>query len=307
MIQEDKSMGKQKRILVAGGGPVGSTAAWLLTEAGIPVTLLEAESGVQIDYRASTFHPPTLDLLEASGITGALLDRGLKCPTWQIRDRREGRVAEFDLAALEHDTRYPFRLQCEQFKLVEWLYDQLGNAENAEIRFHHRVSAVVQTGDGVTLTCETPDGPVEVSGDWLIAADGGRSDVRKLLEIDFPGYTHPEHFLVAGTQYDFRAHMPDICSVNYTADPVEWFLLLEIPDMWRVVLPVETSVEADDAITDAYLQNALQNLLPAKPTIRFSSGPFIVSPSVLLQLTETAAPFWPAMPPTSTILWAAWG
>ena len=66
-----------KRVLVAGGGPVGSTAAWLLARQGVPVTLVEAEEGVQIDYRASTFHPPTLDLLEESGITQALLDRGL--------------------------------------------------------------------------------------------------------------------------------------------------------------------------------------------------------------------------------------
>ena len=250
----------EKRVLVAGGGPVGSTAAWLLTLRGVPVTLVETEEGVQIDYRASTFHPPTLDLLEESGITQALLDRGLKCPTWQFRDRREGRVAEFDLSLLKDDTRYPYRLQCEQFKLVEWLYGKL--ADSAELLFRHTVTGVRQTGERVILDCQTPDGDAEISGDWLIAADGGRSAIRRALGIGFDGYTHPEHFLVAGTQYDFRAHMPDICSVNYTADPVEWYLLLEIPDMWRVVVPVDASVEADDAVTDTYLQNALQNLLP---------------------------------------------
>ena len=249
-----------KRVLVAGGGPVGSTAAWLLARQGVPVTLVEAEEGVQIDYRASTFHPPTLDLLEESGITRALLDRGLKCPTWQFRDRQEGRVAEFDLDLLKNDTRHPYRLQCEQFKLVDWLYGRL--AGSAELLFRHRVTGVRQTGERVTLDCRTPDGDVEISGDWLIAADGGRSTIRRALGIAFDGYTHPEHFLVAGTQYDFRAHMPDICSVNYTADPVEWYLLLEIPDMWRIVVPVDASVEADDAVTDTYLQNALQNLLP---------------------------------------------
>ena len=249
-----------KRVLVAGGGPVGSTAAWLLARQGVPVTLVEAEEGVQIDYRASTFHPPTLDLLEESGITQALLDRGLKCPTWQFRDRQEGRVAEFDLDLLKNDTRHPYRLQCEQFKLVEWLYGRL--ADSAELLFRHEVTGVRQTGERVILDCRTPDGDAEISGDWLIAADGGRSTIRRELGIAFDGYTHPEHFLVAGTQYDFRAHMPDICSVNYTADPVEWYLLLEIPDMWRIVVPVDASVEADDAVTDTYLQNALQNLLP---------------------------------------------
>ena len=255
-------MAKNDRVLIAGGGPVGAAAAWLLTLKGIPVTVVEAADGVQIDYRASTFHPPTLDLLEETGITQALLDRGLKCPTWQFRDRRAGRVAEFDLSALRNDTAYPFRLRSEQFKLVEWLYRKLEEADSAEILFGHEVTGLRQTDDDVALTCDTPDGPVEIAGKWLIAADGGRSAVRKLLDIGFDGYTHPEHFIVAGTEYDFRAHMPDICSVNYTADPEEWYVLLEIPDMWRVIMPVDPSVNDDDAITDTYIQKALQNLLP---------------------------------------------
>ena len=159
-------------------------------------------------------------------------------------------------------TRFPFRLQCEQFKLVDWLYGRLDATDSAQILFRHKVTDMRQDDHGVTVTCDTEDGQVELSGDWLIAADGGRSEIRKILDIPFEGFTHPEHFLVAGTVYDFRARMPDICSVNYTADPVEWFLLLEIPDMWRIVLPVETTVSAEDAITDHYLQNALQNLLP---------------------------------------------
>jgi 3-(3-hydroxy-phenyl)propionate hydroxylase len=251
-----------ERILIAGGGPVGSAAAYLLARRGIPVTVIEAEEGVQLDYRASTFHPPTLDLLEGTGITEALVERGLKCPTWQFRDRQQGRIAEFDLSVLEKDTNYPYRLQCEQFKLVDYLYGRLDEIDCSEVVFRHRVTGLTQTDDGVTVTCEGPDGPAEFTGKWLIAADGGRSTVRKELGIGFDGYTHPEHFIVAGTEYDFRARMPDICSVNYTADPVEWYLLLEIPDMWRVIMPVDTSVQADDAITDTYLQNALQNLLP---------------------------------------------
>jgi 3-(3-hydroxy-phenyl)propionate hydroxylase len=58
--------------------------------------------------------------------------------------------------------------------------------------------------------------------------------------------------------------MPDICSVNYTADPDEWYLLLQIPDMWRIVLPVDASREPDEAVQEASIQHSLQNLLPRR-------------------------------------------
>lgn len=256
-------MAKHDRVVVVGAGPVGSLAAFLLARAGIPVTLLEAEAALVIDYRASTIHPPTLDLLDECGVSAALVQMGLIAPVMQYRDRRDGKIAEFDLTQLKNDTRHPYRLQCEQFKLVGWLYEQFAKMPNVELLLSHRVTALTQDDDGVRVTAETATGESKAfDADYVIAADGGRSAVRKLTQIDFPGFTHREHFLVAGTTFDFKSAMPDICSVNYTADPDEWYLLLEIPDMWRVILPVGSEVEAEDARSEAFIQSALNNLLP---------------------------------------------
>jgi 3-(3-hydroxy-phenyl)propionate hydroxylase len=252
------------RIIVAGGGPVGAVATLLLARAGIPVTMIERASDVVLDYRASTFHPPTLDLLEESGITAALVEMGLVCPTVQIRDREIGKVAEFDVTRLKNETRHPYRLQCEQFKLVGWVYKALAKIPSVDLRFGHEVTALRQSDDEVAAEAVRVEGGerVTVRGDLLIGCDGGRSTVRKLMEIPFPGLTYPEHFLIAGTRFDFRAHMPDIASVNYTADPVRWFMLLQIPDMWRILVPVAPEVEPDDAISDESLQSSLQSILP---------------------------------------------
>ena len=152
---------------------MGATAAWLLARAGLPVTVLEKEPGVVIDYRASTIHPPTLDLLEECGAADAMIEMGLICPVWQFRDRERGRIAEFDLSVLAGDTRHPYRLQCEQFKLVGWLYDRLNETDGAALLFRHEVTGVAQDEDGVTVTCRTPDGETRHRGAWLIAADGG--------------------------------------------------------------------------------------------------------------------------------------
>jgi 3-(3-hydroxy-phenyl)propionate hydroxylase len=250
------------RVIVAGGGPVGAVATLLLARSGVPVTLIERETGPVLDYRASTFHPPTLDLLEPSGVTAALVDMGLACPTMQIRDRQRGCVAEFDMAQLSNDTRHPYRLQCEQFKLVAWAYDQFATIPGLDLRFGHEAIGVREDDDGVTVTAVHHGAQVEILGDVLIACDGGRSTVRKQIDMPFPGFTYPEYFLVAGTRFDFRGHMPDICSVNYTADPIAWFLLLQIPDMWRVILPADPDLSPDDAVSETSLQSSLQTILP---------------------------------------------
>ena len=113
MAQDDQ------HVLIVGAGPVGLVAAISLLQHGIPVTVLEASSDLAVDLRASTFHPPTLDYLDRLDLTDGLIERGIKCPLWQFRDRKEGEIATFDLGLLKDETAHPYRLQCEQWKLIE--------------------------------------------------------------------------------------------------------------------------------------------------------------------------------------------
>jgi 3-(3-hydroxy-phenyl)propionate hydroxylase len=99
---------------------------------------------------------------------------------------------------------------------------------------------------------------------YAIVADGARSVCREALQVAFSGYTHPEQFLVAGTRYDFKGVMKNIQSVNYTSDPEEWFLLLEIPDVWRIVVPVPETIAANEARSAGHIQQCLQNICPSE-------------------------------------------
>src|SRR4030081_1367133 len=120
--------------------------------------------------------------------------------------------------------------------------------------------AIHQTDDEVVVEAEHQGERVVVRGDIVIGCDGGGSTVRKLMDIPFPGFTYPEHFLIARTTFHFRPHMPDIASVNYWADPVRWFMLLQIPDMGRILLPVTPEVAPDDGVSEQGLQSRLQSV-----------------------------------------------
>ena len=94
-------------IVIVGAGPVGLTLAYGLSRHGIAVTVIESELSVSRQLRASTFHPPTLDMLEAWGITEVLIENGRITPTWQIRLHETGEHVTFDLSVLANGTAHP--------------------------------------------------------------------------------------------------------------------------------------------------------------------------------------------------------
>ena len=236
-------------VLIVGAGPVGLAAALSLAHQGVSVKVIEAEPRLTEDHRAGSFHPPTLEMLAPFGVTDAMHRIGIKVPRWQIRDRREGVVVEWDLGLIADLTPYPYRFHLEQYKLTPILLEKLAAFPHASVEFGVRFEGAVQDQSGVLVNNN-------IETRWLIGCDGGRSAVRKVMGTEFEGFTWPERFLVVGTLADFAAQ--GFTSNAYVADPKEWAAVFHMPGLWRLAFPVHPDEDEADVLAHAAVEARMQ-------------------------------------------------
>ena len=263
-------------VVIAGAGPTGLMCALALRRQGVPVILLESEPALTHDLRAGTFHPPTLEMMAPYGITARMHETGLRVRHWQIRDLRGEFVAQFDLGLIADVTPYPYRLHLEQHRLTPIQLDILSRDSGADVRFGRQVRGFVQHADRVDVEVAA-DGETEIiAATWLIGADGGRSTVRKILDVEFEGFTWPEQFVVASTHYDFARH--GFAMNSYISDPVNWAAVFKMPDqgssgIWRAAFPGDPALSDEALLAPEAIERAMQTIVarPEPYAIRYKS------------------------------------
>jgi 3-(3-hydroxy-phenyl)propionate hydroxylase len=257
---------KQVAVLICGAGPVGLVAGLRLANAGIETMVIDKEAQVSNDFRASTFHPPTLEMLDELGLTAGLIAEGLISPTWQIRQHESNDKALFDLGVLQSDTRYPFRLQCEQRVLTRLADAKAHSTPNLGVQYGSELTHLAQDAQGVTATLQTANGVEQIRARYLIAADGSRSICRKLTGMTFTGETYPETTILATTTFQFEEVLPELSNVNYVWCKEGTFSLLKLPSIWRCSLYADPDETVEQALEPDAIERKLQRIFPqSKP------------------------------------------
>ncbi len=225
-------------VIVVGAGPVGLTLAYGLGRSGVPVTVIDSEPAISRQLRASTFHPPTLDMLAPWGITQELIAHGRITPTWQIRLHETGEHVTFDLSVLKDDTAHPYRLQCEQAVLSQALESRLLQQPSARLRRGATVVDVGQNDRGAWVDVRTGDATASerIEAAYVVGCDGAHSLVRKAIGSSFEGSTYPDTTLLVTTPFNFGGLWPDLAGVNYVWQDEGTYSLLHLPHLWRVSL-----------------------------------------------------------------------
>jgi 3-(3-hydroxy-phenyl)propionate hydroxylase len=233
-------------VVVVGAGPVGLSVAIDLAQRGqCGVVLLDDTDRIGEGSRAICFSKRSLEYWDRIGVAKRMTDKGV---VWSVGKIFHGadQLYQFNLLP-EQGHKMPAFINLQQFYAEAYLVERAAQLPEIDLRWRNKVTGLEQRNDHVVLTIETPDGPYKLAARYVVACDGARSSLRRLVGADFKGQVFEDQFLIA--------------DVKMTAEfPTErwfWFdppfhagrsaLLHRQPDdIWRIDL--QLSPDADPAV-----------------------------------------------------------
>jgi 2-polyprenyl-6-methoxyphenol hydroxylase-like FAD-dependent oxidoreductase len=249
-------------VIVVGGGPVGLISALGLAQAGVRVSVIEAESQISNSPRAAVYFWSVLGGLERLGILEEAEGAGVRKQDYTYLVRRSGERIAYSMEILKGHTPRPYNLHLGQHRLAEIALRRLNALSNATVRFDSRLQGLEQDADGVTLSVVTGRETEELRTGWVIGADGAGSTVRRLLGLSFDGMTWAERFVATNVYYDFERH--GYARATFVIDDQfgAVIAILNNEGLWRctymedATLPEETVLER--------LPGAYESILPGR-------------------------------------------
>ncbi|RMF08507.1 MAG: monooxygenase [Alphaproteobacteria bacterium] len=183
------------KVAVVGGGPVGMVVALELARRGIASVVIEAADTLAEGSRAICFSRRSLEILEGVGVADAVIKKALPWTrgTSYYRNRP---VYHLEMPHSGDDKYYPM-VNLQQCWLEQFILDRVAAEPLIEMRWQSRVSDVRPAGDHVVLRVDTPDGEYSTTTDWLVAADGARSAVRRALGLKLNGTSYEGRYVIA--------------------------------------------------------------------------------------------------------------
>ena len=260
----DQAASEQARhqVVVVGAGPVGLTTALDLARQGVRVVVLDDDFRLSTGSRAICFSKRTLEIWDRLGVGQRMIDKGV---SWNVGKVffREQEVWRFDLLP-EPGHRRPAFINLQQYYAEGYLYEQARQEPNIDLRWKNKVAGVEQRDDGVVLNVETPDGAYALHADWLIACDGARSPVRKLIGQESHGRIFRDRFLIADVKMQADFPTERWFWFDPPFHPNQSVLLHRQPDnVWRIDFQLGWNADPVEAVKP-------ENVLPR---IRALLGP----------------------------------
>ena len=193
-MKQDQTSG----VLICGAGAAGLTLAIDLARRGIAFRLIDKMAQPFHGSRGKGIQPRTLEVFEDLGMVDRMAALGGPYPPQRIHAEDGSHV---DTQSVESRAAIAAEPYGAPLLLPQFLTEQIMRERLLELGFRPEYGTTLagfsQDEEGVTALLSGPDGEIRLRARYLVGTDGGRSTVRQLLGIDFPGKTLGVRALVA--------------------------------------------------------------------------------------------------------------
>ena len=234
-------------VVIAGAGPAGMVTALELARHGVPSVLLNSELQVSQGSRAIVFTRRSMEILQQAGVAGRMTASGLP---WRFGNSiYQGQTVFRMEAPHDADDRFFPMLNLQQQYLEEYLLDACAASPLIELRWGNKVVGVQQQADHARLTVDTPEGEYAMEAGWLVAADGGRSDIRTMLGLKLEGASYEGFFVIADIRIDLPLPTERLAFFDPVWNPGNTILMHREPHgIWRVDYQLPPGEKPEDAL-----------------------------------------------------------
>jgi 3-(3-hydroxy-phenyl)propionate hydroxylase len=248
-------------VVIAGGGPVGLCAALGLARHGVPVVLLEKDSGECQGSRAICFSRRSLEILDRLGALAPALAEGLPW-TGGRSYYRQSEVFRFAMPA-DAAQRLPPMINLSQSRLEAILYDQVATHRDLiEVRWQSEVASIVAGPTGARLGIMTPAGDYYLDADWVVACDGGRSRLRDLLGLRLEGTSYEGRYVIVDIRMDSDRPAERLAYFDPPCNPGSTVLVHKQPaGIWRIDYQLGADEDPEAAVRPENVVPRVESLL----------------------------------------------
>ncbi len=252
-------------VAIVGGGPVGLAIALGLARQGVRSIVVEADDSVCEGSRAICISRRSLQILQRLGVLPAFLAKGLPWTTGRSY-YKDAEVLEFSMPHTPAD-KMPPMINIAQYHIEQFLLDGAQQYPDLiDIHWASRVTGLAskeqQSGQGVKLAVSNALGDYEINADWLVAADGGQSFVRKSLGLKLEGQAFTGKFVIVDIALNSPFPTERRAWFDCACNPGSTMLMHKQPDnIWRIDYQIPDDADLDAAIEEANVRPVVERHL----------------------------------------------